>query len=129
MAAKEDVQTPLGMTLGKIQPGRVSASHLASNAMTTAKIADDAVTKAKLAGSFLGKAVVAGGAAGNFTMTGIATTDQLVLVLHLAGAGTAVTDIADLTSEFTISAANTINNTGGTASSGGKLLVLYLDLT
>lgn len=62
-------------------------------------------------------------------MTGIATADQLVLVLHLAGAGTAVTDIADLTSEFTISAANTINNTGGTASSGGKLLVLYLDLT
>ena len=80
-------------------------------------------------GGFLGKAVVAGGAAGNFTVTGIQTADELLLVLHVAGAGSDVTDIEDLTSEFSITAANTINNTGGTASTGGKLLVLYYDLT
>ena len=80
-------------------------------------------------GGFLGKAVVAGGAAGNFTVTGIQTADELLLVLHVAGAGSDVTDIKDLTSEFSITAANTINNTGGTASTGGKLLVLYYDLT
>jgi NAD(P)H-dependent FMN reductase len=72
-------------------------------------------------------AVVAGGSAGNRTVTGISTADELISVLHFPGAGTAVTDIADLTSEFTITAANTINNAGGTASTGGKLLVQYLD--
>lgn len=79
-------------------------------------------------GGFLGKGVVTGGAAGDHTVTGIATTDELVLVLYFVGAGTDVTDITDLTSEFTITAANTINNTGGTATTGGKLLVLYLNL-
>lgn len=72
-------------------------------------------------------AVIAGGSAGNRTVTGIQTTDELLCVLHFPGAGTAVTDLEDLTSEFTITAANTINNTGGTASTGGKLLVQYLD--
>lgn len=67
-------------------------------------------------------ALITGGAAGNLTVTGIATTDTLLLVLKFIGAGTAVTDLANLTSEFTISATNTINNTGGTASTG-KVLV------
>ncbi len=74
-------------------------------------------------------AVVTGGAAGNFTVTGIATGDELILVLRFTGAGTDVTDVADLTSEFSISATDTINNTGGTATTGSKLLVLYWDLT
>ena len=72
-------------------------------------------------------AVVAGGSAGNFTVSGIQTTDELVGVLHFAGAGTDVTDLEYLTSEFSITVANTINNTGGTASTGGKLLVFYID--
>jgi hypothetical protein len=87
------------------------------------------VAKTALAGGFLKAAVVAGGAAGNFTVTGIAAADELVAVLYFAGAGTDVTNVADLLSEFSISAANTINNTGGTASTGGKLVVLYLDLS
>jgi hypothetical protein len=69
--------------------------------------------------------LVAGAAAGNVTVTGIATTDQLQEVLYFVGAGTAVTDITDLTSQFTITATNTINNTGGTSSSGAKLLVRW----
>lgn len=73
--------------------------------------------------------LAAGAAAGNVTVTGIATGDKLVSVLRLIGAGTDVTDVTDLTSEFSITAANTINNTGGTATSGSKLVVLYLDLT
>ena len=49
-------------------------------------------------------AVISGGAAGDHTVTGIAADDQLVEVIYFAGAGSDVTDVADLTSEFTISA-------------------------
>lgn len=79
--------------------------------------------------SKLKQTLVTGGAAGNFTVTGIATADQLVSVIYYIGAGVAVTDLSNLTTEFTISAANTINNTGGTDSTGGKLLVTWVDLT
>jgi hypothetical protein len=65
-------------------------------------------------------AVIAGGAAGNLTVTGIRTVDKLINVLNL-------TDGGDLVAEFTISAANTINNTGGTSTAGDKLLVRYYD--
>lgn len=59
-----------------------------------------------------------GGAAGDITVTGIGTDDVLVAVINLA-------DAADLTSEFTITAADTINNTGGTATTDDDLLVFY----
>jgi|GEM_PF-6886331 len=68
--------------------------------------------------------VVAGAAAGNVTVTGIAADDTLIAVLHLDMGGNAETD---LTSEFSITAANTINNTGGTATTNDTLLVLYFD--
>ena len=61
--------------------------------------------------------IVAGGVAGNITVTGILPTDTLVAVLDIAG--------ADLTSEFTITAADTINNAAGTSSSASQLLVTY----
>lgn len=65
---------------------------------------------------------ISGGAAGDHTVTGIKTTDKLISVIHW----TPTTLVpADLTSEFTISAANTINNTGGTDTSGDFLLVYY----
>jgi len=72
---------------------------------------------------------VAGAAAGNLTVTGITTDDRLVSVVGfilVEGAPNTLT-ILDLTSEFTITAANTINNTGGTASTAGMLFVTYLD--
>jgi hypothetical protein len=62
--------------------------------------------------------VVAGGAAGDITVTGITTSDRLVSVINL-------TDGADLTSEFSITAADTINNAGGTATTGDDLLVVW----
>lgn len=67
-------------------------------------------------------AVVAGGAAGNHTVTGIKTRDSLRSVMFHDGAGA----ITDVTAEYSISAADTINNTGGTTSAGGKLEVLYI---
>lgn len=62
----------------------------------------------------------AGGGAGNITVTGIKVGDKLNLVYN-------VTDHAVLTSEFTITAADTINNAGGTATTGDSLLVAYWD--
>lgn len=107
MAIKADVHVPHGSSHGTLQ--------------------DDKVLKRHVGEQLIRVAVVAGGSAGNFTVTGIATADTLVSVLHLAGAGSDVTDVADLTAEFTVSAANTINNDGGTASTSGKLLVIYQD--
>ena len=70
-------------------------------------------------------ALVAGGAAGDITVTAIKAVDKLDEVIYFVGAGVAVTDISDLTAEFTISADGKINNTAGTASTGGKLLVRW----
>lgn len=69
--------------------------------------------------------IIAGGAAGNHTVTGIKAADTLVAVLHADFTDASETG-ADITSEFTISAANTINNAAGTATTGGFLAVTYL---
>ena len=65
------------------------------------------------------KTVIAGGAPGNLTVTGILETDILLAVINL-------TTEADLTSEFTITATDTINNGGGTDTTGENLLVIWL---
>ena len=70
-------------------------------------------------------AIVAGAAAGNVTVTGLPATANLVGVVQFPGAGTAVTDTVNLTSQFTVTAAATINNTGGTDTAGSKLLVIW----
>lgn len=70
--------------------------------------------------------VIAGGAAGDHTVTGITVNDELIGVTRYVGAGVAVTDVADLTDEFTISDADEINNTGGTNTTGDKLVVSYM---
>lgn len=72
-------------------------------------------------------AVVDGAAAGNVTVTGIATLDELISVIHCTAGATEDGTFADLTSEFTISAADTINNAAGTSTSGNKLIVIYRD--
>lgn len=81
---------------------------------------------ASIPGAAFGRAVITGGAAGNLTAPGIATTSKLMWVLQFIGAGTAVTSIADLTSQFTITAANTINNTGGTNTTGSQLFAQWI---
>jgi hypothetical protein len=65
--------------------------------------------------------VVNGAVAGNLTVTGIQKNDQLVIVQDLSG-----TAPANLSSEFTVTADNTINNTGGTSTSGHLVLVMWM---
>ena len=62
---------------------------------------------------------VAGAAAGNITVTGIKLDDRLVLVQDLTDAN------SDITSEFSITADDTINNTGGTSTAGHSVLVTW----
>lgn len=69
--------------------------------------------------------VIDGGAAGNHTVTGILATDELISVIHVEGDGTQLTGAADLTDEFSISADDEIDNTGGTATTNGVLIVTY----
>lgn len=69
---------------------------------------------------------IAGGAAGDHTVTGLGATDDLAGVLRLNRDGTAANiDITDISAEFTVTAADTINNTGGTNTTGDSLLVSY----
>jgi hypothetical protein len=65
---------------------------------------------------------IVGGAAGNLTVTGIRTTHTLIAVLKNVDANDAFTD---LTSEFTITASDTINNTGGTTTASSHVFVVY----
>ena len=69
---------------------------------------------------------IAGGAAGDHTVTGIKPQDKLISVIDLdpADGGAGISGLVDLTSEFTITAVDTINNVGGTASN--FLTVLYI---
>jgi len=79
--------------------------------------------------------VIAGGAAGNHTVTGIAVGDALRAVLQLdftlaeGAPNTRTWAVSDLTSEFSVAAADTINNAGGTDTTGQILVVVYEDLT
>jgi len=66
--------------------------------------------------------VVAGGAAGDIAVTGIGEYDDLVAVFYHDAATPALTD---LTSEFTITADDTINNTGGTSTAAGTVMVVW----
>src|SRR5262245_29662278 len=68
--------------------------------------------------------IVAGAAAGNLTVTGITLKDRILKVQTVVVASGVV---ADLTSEFTITAADTINNTGGTATTGRTVFVEWED--
>jgi len=119
--------------------GSVQTADIADSAVTTAKIAngaignakvaaDAAIAPTKLATGVVKATLIAGGAAGNHTVSGISTGDHLVAVLQVDATDASET-YDDLTSEFTISAANTINNTGGTNTTGSGLLVIWEDRT
>lgn len=70
--------------------------------------------------------LVDGGAAGAFTVTGIATADRLAFV-GLFETKASIATLSDLTAEFTITGANTIDNTGGTATTNDQLMVVWED--
>ncbi len=64
-------------------------------------------------------ATIDGGAAGPLTVTGIRVNDVLKAVQRVDAAA------ANLVDEFTITADDTIDNTGGTATTGFVLLVVW----
>ena len=83
-------------------------------------------------------AVVNGGAAGNLTVTGISTDDIIERIFAAAFTINAATpadnspidltaSAGDLTSQFSVTAADTINNTGGTTTANNIVFVLYWD--
>tara|TARA_R100000426_G_scaffold1948_2_gene3325 strand:+ start:806 stop:1333 length:528 start_codon:yes stop_codon:yes gene_type:complete len=85
-------------------------------------LADGSVTGSKISNS-IKVALITGGSAGAHTVAGIRLNDQLIAVLEQNGTSGILTD---LTAEFSIKKADTIDNTGGTATSSDKLLIFYL---
>ena len=72
----------------------------------------------------IGVAVIPGAAAGNHTVDGpINLDDNLLAVKHVSAD---LVTLADLTSEFSITGANLINNTT-TATTGNFLLVVWVE--
>lgn len=65
---------------------------------------------------------IAGGAAGALTATGVAVGDTLVSVVKVLDSTHASTD---LTSEFTITGTDTIDNTGGTSTASSHVVVTF----
>lgn len=74
--------------------------------------------------------VVKGAAAGTLTVTGIATNDVLlgVVAMKPSSATGVIATVLNLLSEFSISAANTITNSGGSATTGYGVIVTYEDV-
>jgi len=120
LATAVDVQDA-SLTTADLADLAVTTAKLGNLAVTTGKLAADAVDGDKMDPAFLTQTIIAGGAAGAHTVTGIVATDSLVNVLSLAN--------GDLTAEFTITGADTIDNTGGTATVGDFLIVSYINRT
>jgi len=72
------------------------------------------------------KVIINGGAAGLHSVAGILLNDRLVCVWEQNGTSGLLTD---LTSEFTINADGSIDNTGGTSTAGDTLLVEWQTAT
>lgn len=129
--ALADADPGAGVIVGEVWPafGHTTADKLLYvKARSLTDIAPNSVTNTQLAGGFMKVTLVTGGAAGNHTVTGIATTDELVFVGEFATAA-AIATLTSRTAEFTITTANTINNTGGTDTTNDQLMVIWLDLT
>lgn len=100
-----------------------SGAAVAADALVQSDSTGRAITAAA---SNIKQAVIAGGSAGDLTVTGITTSDRLVAVTRLNRDATAANvNIDSLTSEFSITASDTINNAGGTATTGDALQVIW----
>lgn len=103
------------------------SAEIADGAITNAKVAATAAIAHSKHGTGLVKAtIIAGGAAGDHTVTGIRASDALVAALFVDFTDASETG-SDITGEFSITGDNTINNVGGTDTSGGFLIVIYED--
>jgi hypothetical protein len=70
---------------------------------------------------------ITGGAAGNHTLTGIAIGDALSGIVYVAKGAENLTAVSDLGTEFTILDTDVIENAGHTATTGGYLIISWLD--
>lgn len=95
-----------------VSPGFVNGQMLESGAVTGAKITNP-----------IKIALVAGAAAGDITVSGVGISDELIGVFQ-QHATTKL--LSDLSTEFSIVKADTINNTGGSSTNTHTLLVFYL---
>jgi hypothetical protein len=74
--------------------------------------------------------VIAGGSAGNLACTGVKANDKIEFVVsETINTNGAVGTNADLTSEFKVYAANTIDNTSGTTTANKRVYVGWRDMT
>lgn len=91
------------------------------------RVQSDATGRAiKATATGVRSAVIVGGAAGDLTVTGIGVNDRLIAVVRLDRDATAANiNLLGPTAEFSITAANTINNAGGTSTASDALLVLW----
>lgn len=123
--------------LSKKDTGRFAGTALATVASgTTSKISvmigrgEGAVTSTTvqqtIPAGFVKVNLVNGGAVGNFNVTGIGPGDELVFVGRYSTAAEIAT-LTDVTSQFSITGANTINNAGGTVTTGDLLQVIWLN--
>tara|TARA_R100000655_G_scaffold28323_1_gene57533 strand:+ start:5448 stop:5999 length:552 start_codon:yes stop_codon:yes gene_type:complete len=93
-----------------------------SGFVNSSMIEDGSITGAKITNP-IKIALIDGGSAGAHTVSGITTRDELIAVFEQNGTSGILTN---LSTEFSIKKADTIDNTGGTATSSDKLLVFYL---
>ncbi len=70
-------------------------------------------------------AAIVGGVAGDHTVTGIVVGDRIVAVFRFTTVTSNFQTIVDITSEFTVTAADTINNVGGTDTTADYLMIFY----
>lgn len=125
-AGGQDLINPIVGPVGPTVPLRIDVSGL-----TTYEVDADGNLKPgvpfKVDGTLISNVpglvitTIAGGSAGDHTVTGVSANDTLLAVLHDTSGGV----IANLTGEFSITAANTINNDGGTDTSSDLLIVIY----
>ena len=80
------------------------------------------------------QSILPGAPAGSYTLAGVRKDHDKILTVTLVklalteGAPNAITwTVADLSAEFSITASNTITNFGGTAGTGGFLVVQWYD--
>jgi len=121
--SKKDSGRYAGVALGAVDSGATTATSV-----LLGHGGGGAVGQPSLPAGFLQVDLVAGGAAGNLTLTGVAVGDELAFVGRFSTAA-AIATLTDLTAEFSVTAANTINNTGGTATTGDTLMVIWTDRT
>lgn len=101
---------------------------VADDATTEIQVMHPAPSASRSADHGIKVALIDGGAAGDHTVTGIAVGDELIFVGMFATKASIAT-LADQTAEHSVSAADTINNTGGTSSASNQLFIIYRDLT